>query len=205
MVTNVTKITYIHAQYNLFGSGSSRRVILPSYHRARHRALGTQRHRHRDARCALSTSFRRGGRGESTPTRSQQGYYTIIAGGGNQDEAMSPRLRPLGAAPTPRHSRATSQDARLAAESLVGMGLLRAPKTPSSQHGCRTTLGGGGAQGGIGLGPSPPLPPGATAGSLSQERPPPPPPEKETCEGRRQEIIDQLEVGPVTRKYTTRG
>ena len=75
-------------------------------------------HRYQDARCAISTSFRRGGAGESTPTRSQQGYHATFAGGGNQSEAMTPHLRPSGAAPTFRHSKATPQDARLAAEAL---------------------------------------------------------------------------------------
>ena len=32
-------------------------------------------HSYQDARCAISTSFLRGGAGEPTPTRSQQGYH----------------------------------------------------------------------------------------------------------------------------------
>ena len=59
------------------------------------------------------------------------------------------------------------------------------------------TLGGGGAHDGIGSGSSPPLPPGATAGSRVSRTPPPAPAERETCGGRRQESIDQMEVDPV--------
>ena len=85
-------------------------------------------HRYQDARCATSTSSRRGGAGESTHRRSQQGRHATIAGGSNQSEAMSPHLRPVGAAQAFRHSRATPQDARLAAGSLVRMGPLRRPQ-----------------------------------------------------------------------------
>ena len=131
-------------------------------------------HRYQDARCAISSSFRRGGAGEPTPTRSQQGCHATFAGGGNQSEAMSPHLRPLGAAPTFRHSRATPQDARLAGRSLVRMGPLRGQTTLSSQQECRMTLGGGGAHDGIGSGSSPPRPPGATAGSRVSRTSPPP-------------------------------
>ena len=86
---------------------------------------------------------------------------------------MSPHLRPLGVAPTFRHSRATPQDARLAGGSLVRMGPLRGQTTPSSQQECRTTLACGGAHGEIGSGSSPPLPPGVTAGSRVSRTPPP--------------------------------
>ena len=110
---------------------------------------------------------------------------------------MPPHLRPLGAAPTFRHCRATPQDARLVGGSLVRMGPLRGQTTPSSQQECRTTPSGGGAHGGIGSGYSPPLPPGATADSRVSRMPPPTPAERETCGGRRPESIDQMEVDPV--------
>ena len=154
-------------------------------------------HRYQYSRCAISTSFRKGGAGESTPTRSRQGHHATFAGGGNQSETMYPHLRLLGAAPTFRHSRATPQDPLLAGGSLVRMGPLRGQTTLSGQQKCRTTLGGGGAHGGIGSGSSPPLPPGATAGSRVSRTPPPTPPERETCGGRRQESIDQMDVDPV--------
>ena len=105
-------------------------------------------HIYLDARCEISTLFRRGGLGESAPTRSHQGYHANVAGGDNQSKEMSLRLLAQVAAPTSRHSRATYQDPRLAAGSLVRMGPLRAPTTPSSQQGCRTTLGRGGVYGG---------------------------------------------------------
>ena len=79
-------------------------------------------HRYQDTRCAMSISFRRGGAGEPTPTRSQQGCHATLAGGGNQSETMSPHFRSLGTAATFRHSRATPQDAHLAGGSLVRMG-----------------------------------------------------------------------------------
>ena len=74
---------------------------------------------------------------------------------------------------------------------------LRGQTTLSSHQECRTTLGGGGAHGRIGFGSSPPLPPDATAGVRVSRTPPPTPAERETCGGRRQESIDQMEVDPV--------
>ena len=131
-------------------------------------------HRCQDARCAISTSFRRGGVGEPTLTRSQQGYHATFAGGGNQCEAMSSHLLPLGAAPTFRHSRSTPQDARLAGGSLVRMRPLRGQTTLSSQQECRTTLGDGGAHGGIGSGSSPRYHQPRQRVPVAQDRPPHP-------------------------------
>ena len=89
------------------------------------------------------------------------------------------------------------QDARLAIGSIARRGDLQGATSATSQQGCRAALGGGRAHGGVGSGPSPLLPPGATAGSRDSRTPPHPPSQGETCGRRRQESSEPMEVGPV--------
>ena len=129
------------------------------------------------------------------PARSQQGCRANLTGDGVQNRVRSSPPLPEGAAPGSRDLNPMSQDARLAAGSLVRRGALGGTTPARIQHGCRSAPISGGAHIRVGL--PPPLPPGATRGSRDSRAVCPPLSQRATGLQRNQQCTNFTEVEPV--------
>ena len=128
----------------------------------------------RDARRGASSLARRGLWRRGTPARSPQWCRVLPVDGVAQSGARSSPPLPPGAEPGFRGLNPMSQDARVAAGSLVPRGGSGGLTSWRSQLGCGAALVDGGDHTRLGL--PPPLPMGAAQGSQDSRAVVPPPP-----------------------------